>query len=167
MNEKRTMLRHFLAALAYRVQKALRDPPAGFPGFQAGSGVRTPHALVCHMINVLGYARTFFIGGSFPSRTPTDFRSDVLALHEMLGELSDHLDNGIPLSTTEERLLQGPFADAMTHAGQLAMLRRLAGSPIRPENFIMAAIRSDNIGVEQPEPVSPDADWPEKPARAG
>jgi hypothetical protein len=85
----------------------------------------------------------------------------------MLGELSDHLDNGIPLSTTEERLLQGPFADAMTHAGQLAMLRRLAGSPIRPENFIMAAIRSDNIGVEQPEPVSPDADWPEKPARAG
>ena len=64
---------------------------------------------------------------------------------------------------TEEQLLQGPFADAMTHAGQLALLRRLAGAPVAPENFIVADIRADRLGPEQPSPVSPDAEWPEAP----
>jgi hypothetical protein len=67
--------------------------------------------------------------------------------------------------TTEERLLQGPFSDAMTHAGQLAMLRRLSGSPIPPENFIEAAVDAANLGPVQPDPVSPDKDWPEAPEK--
>jgi hypothetical protein len=71
---------------------------------------------------------------------------------------SDRRLNGI----TEEQLLQGPFADAMTHAGQLAMLRRLYGNPVAPENFVVADISSANLGVDQPLPVSPDAEWPEK-----
>ena len=62
-----------------------------------------------------------------------------------------------------ERLLQGPFSDAMTHAGQLAMLRRLAGVPIPPENFIVAKIDAEHYGPEQAEPVSPDEGWPEAP----
>lgn len=62
-------------------------------------------------------------------------------------------------------MLQGPFSDAMTHAGQLAMLRRLEGSPIPPENFIRADIRSDNLSASQPDPVSPDKKWPEGPQR--
>jgi hypothetical protein len=64
---------------------------------------------------------------------------------------------------TEERLLQGPFSDAMTHAGQLALLRRLAGAPVPPENFIVAEIEPDRLGKDQPEPVSPDKNWPEAP----
>jgi hypothetical protein len=60
-------------------------------------------------------------------------------------------------------LLQGQFSDAMTHAGQLAMLRRLAGDPVPPANFIYATISPDNLGPNQPMPVSPDAVWPEKP----
>jgi hypothetical protein len=63
-----------------------------------------------------------------------------------------------------ERLLQGPFSDAMTHAGQLAMLRRLAGSPVPPENFIVAAIDPDHFGPHQPDPTSPDEVWPEAPS---
>ena len=164
MNEKREMLRHFLAALAYRVQKALRGMPEGFPEFRAGFEVRNPHGLICHMTNVLGYARTFFIGGSFPSRVPTDFDKDIAAFHEMLTDLSGHLERGTPLQgMTEERLLQGPFSDAMTHAGQLAMLRRLAGSPVPPENFVAADISVNNVGPDQRGPVSPDADWPARP----
>ena len=166
MNDKREMLRHFLASLAYRTQKALRDMPPPFPVFRAGHDVRTPHQLVCHMTNVLGFARTFFIGGSFPSRVPTQFDEDLAAFHTMLSDLSDHLQKGTPLNNaTEEQLLQGPFSDAMTHAGQLAMLRRLAESPVPPEDFSKAAIRADNLGPEQPDPVSPDADWPERPRR--
>ena len=76
------------------------------------------------------------------------------------------LGDGTPLlqGMTEERLLQGPFADAMTHAGQLAMLRRFAGAPIPPENFIVADITKEKLGVDQSEPRSPDKEWPERPA---
>jgi hypothetical protein len=63
---------------------------------------------------------------------------------------------------TAETMLQGPFSDAMTHVGQLAMLRRLAGSPVPPENFLFAAISPANLGVDQPLPVKPDKNWPER-----
>jgi hypothetical protein len=166
MTEKREMLRHFLAAIAYRLQKALRDMPETFPEFRAGSETRSPHQLVCHITNVLGFARTFFIGGTFPSRVPSDFRQDVAALHNMLEDLNGHLARGNPFpGITEERLLQGPFADAMTHVGQVAMLRRLAGSPIPPEDFSRADVSMNNLGPDQPDPVSPDVDWPERPIR--
>ncbi len=151
------MLRHFLAALAYRTQKALRGAPADFADFKAGNDVRTPKELVRHMTSVLGYARTFFIGGEFrPEPLPT-FRKEIERFHEMLEDLSNHLDVGTPLrGLTEEQLLQGQFSDAMTHAGQLAMLRRLHGDPVRSENFIHAAISPDNLTADQPDPVAPD-----------
>ncbi len=65
---------------------------------------------------------------------------------------------------SEERLLQGPFSDAMTHAGQLALLRRLAGAPVPPENFIVADIKADRLGPDQAKPKSPDNKWPEAPS---
>jgi hypothetical protein len=162
VSEKRALLRHFLAALAYRTTKALRDAPPWFGSFQAGRQIRTPAELVRHMASVLGYARTHFIGGTYRAEPLSDLGAEVSRFHQMLEDLGDHLDRGTPLlDTTEERLLQGPLADAMTHVGQLAMLRRLAGSPVPPENFIVAAIESDHLGSEQPNPVSPDRDWPE------
>jgi hypothetical protein len=157
MREKREMLRHFLAALAYRTQKALRDAPPDFASFSAGNGVRTPHELICHMRSVLGYARTFFIGGTYPHPNVTDFEADIDAFHEMLTDLSSQLEAGEKLNgITEERLLQGPFSDAMTHAGQIAMLRRLHRLPVPPENFVFADISAENTSSDQPDPVSPD-----------
>lgn len=164
MSEKRDMLRHFLAALAYRTQKALRGCPESFGDFSGGNQTRTPAELVRHMTSVLGYSRTFFIGGSYrPEPLPT-LADEIERFHEMLGELNKHLQNGTPLiDMTEEQLLQGPFSDAMTHAGQLAMLRRLAGVPVAPENFIVAVISAENVGADQPAPASPDKNWPEGP----
>jgi len=162
MDDKRAMLRHFLAALAYRTQKALRDAPVSFGTFEAGQQVRPPADLVRHMTSVLGYARTHFVGGRYRAEPLPDLSAEIARFHAMLEDLARHLEAGTELrGTTEERLLQGPFVDAMTHAGQLAMLRRLAGSPVRPENFIEAAIDPSNLGPTQPEPVSPDVDWPE------
>ena len=162
MSEKRALLRHFLAALGYRTDKALRDAPPWFGSFQAGRRIRTPAELVRHMTSVLGYARTHYIGGTYRAEPLPDWAAEVARWHEVLEDLGSHLDRGTELlDTTEERLLQGPFADAMTHAGQLAMLRRLTGSPVAPENFIVAAIDPRNLGPAQPNPVSPDADWPE------
>lgn len=161
---ERALLRHFLAALAYRTQKALRDAPADFGDFRARPDVRTPSELVRHMTSVLGYARTFFVGGRYRPEPEPDLAAEMRRFHAMLGDVGAHLEQGDPLtSTTPARLLQGPFADAMTHAGQLALLRRLAGSPVPPENFIVANIDPGNLGPDQPLPVSPDRKWPEAP----
>ena len=166
MNDKRELLRHLLAALAYRTQKALRDAPVDFGDFDPGEGVRTPAALLRHMTSVLGYARTYFIGGSYRPEPLPSLQEEIARFHEMLEDLSKHLAAGTPLlqDVTEERLLQGPFSDAMTHAGQLAMLRRLYGEPVAPENFIVADIDKELLGEEQATPRSPDDVWPEAPA---
>ncbi|MGQ0735750.1 MAG: DinB family protein [Acidobacteriota bacterium] len=160
MNESRRLLQHFLAALAYRTQKALRDAPAGFDSFRAGTHVRTPHELVWHMTGVIGYARTFLHGGEYaPSKMPT-FPEEVDRFHEALAALRDDLaDEALEARLTDEQFLQGPLADAMTHAGQLAMLRRLAGAPVPSENFIHAAVRAENVGTDQPAPAAPDPWW--------
>ena len=164
MDDKRHMLHHFLAAIAYRTQKALRDAPASFADFDAGAKVRTPHWLVLHMDSVLGYALTHFEGGRYwPDRLP-DFDAEILRFHGKLEKLAHHLEAGTPFQgITPERMLQGPFSDVMTHAGQLAMLRRLSGSPVPPENFIFADVSPENLGPNQPAPVSPDEEWPEAP----
>ena len=165
MEEKRTLLRHFLAALAYRTQKALRGAPPEFGHFCAAPGVRTPSELLRHMTSVLGYSRTFFVGGNYrPDPLPT-LVAETVRFHQMLEDLATHLKEGSELheGMTEERLLQGPFSDAMTHAGQLAMLRRFAGIPVAPENFVVAEIDSERLGPDQAEPVSPDEIWPEAP----
>jgi hypothetical protein len=161
MNEKRRMLKHFLAALAYRTQKALRGATVEFANFSAGNRTRTPHELIVHMRSVLGYARTFFIGGTYPFPKTEDWQKDIEAFHAMLEDLGRHIDSDTPLrGTTEERMLQGPFADAMTHAGQIAMLRRLHGEPVASENFILADVSSENLTSAQPDPIAPDANWP-------
>ena len=119
----------------------------------------------CHMTSVLGYARTFFVGGQYRPAPLPSLDDETKRFHEMLNDLAAHLRDGRAFleGMTEERLLQGPFSDAMTHAGQLAMLRRLAGAPVAPENFVVADIDSERLGPDQASPVSPDEVWPEAP----
>jgi hypothetical protein len=157
MDDKRKLLRHFLATLAYRTQKALRGAPDSFPSFRAAPTVRTPHELVHHIDSLKGYARTFFIGGEYQKEILADFDSEVERLHATVEDLALHLRLGTPFEgITPERMLQGPFADAMTHVGQIAILRRLADSPVPSENFIYADVNPDNLGPDQPLPVRPD-----------
>ncbi|MBA3441165.1 MAG: hypothetical protein H0T92_14980 [Pyrinomonadaceae bacterium] len=165
MDDKRNLLRHFLAALAYRTQKALRDAPAEFGNFRAADRVRSPAELVHHMTSVLGYARTFFIGGQYRPEPLPSLNEEIIRFHDMLQDLARHIEGGTPLlqGMSVERLLQGPFSDTMTHAGQLAMLRRLAEVPVPPENFIFADIEPERLGILQAEPVSPDEKWVEAP----
>ena len=159
----RGLLVHFLAALAYRTQKALRGAPPGFGAFDPGHRARTPQELVRHMTSVLGYARTFFLGGVYRPAPLETLGDEVERFHGMVQELGALLADGVPLrGVTIEQLLQGPLADAMTHAGQLALLRRLSGTPVPPENFIAAAIDRHQLGPEQAPPASPDAEWPER-----
>lgn len=167
MDRDRELLRHFLAAIAYRTQKALRDAPSHFPEFAAGHQVRTPVQILRHMTSLMGYVRTFFVGDTYPVKPdplPT-FKDEVGRFHEMIQTVGELLDAGRPLrDISTEQLLQGPFADVMTHVGQLALLRRLADAPVAPENFIYADIQGDRLGPEQPMPARPDPHWPEQPA---
>lgn len=166
MDSATNLLRHFLAALAYRTQKALRDAPPSFGDYAAGNGIRTPRELVRHMTSVLGYARTFLIGGTYSADPLPDLDAEVARFHEMLDDLGNRLAAGAQFEgITPEKILQGPFADAMTHAGQLALLRRLSGTPVPAENFLKADIRAENLGPAQPAPLAPgrrDGKWDPK-----
>ena len=167
MHRDRELLRHVLAAIAYRTQKALRDAPASFADFAPGHQVRTPVELVRHMTSLMGYTETLFRGGSYPiDPLPLpSFRDEILRFHARLAAVGDLLRaDGPACSMSTEQLLQGPFADTMTHVGQLALLRRLAGSPVPPENFIFAQVSGDQLGADQAPPAKPDLHWPARPA---
>jgi hypothetical protein len=168
MQPARALLQHFLAAIAYRTQKALRGAPAGFADFRAGENVRTPHELVWHMTRVIGYAGTMLRGGEFKPPAMDSFEAEVERFHATLEALRRDLgDDALQARIADEQFLQGPLSDAMTHVGQLAMLRRLSGAPIPPENFIFAQVRTEHVGREQPLPAAPDAGWtPEQPPMA-
>ena len=168
MDRDRELLRHFLAAIAYRTQKALRDAPPQYPTFSAGNRVRTPVDILRHMTSLMGYVRTFFVGGQYPRQLeplPT-FKEEIARFHEMIEAVGKLLASDAKPSISTEQLLQGPFADTMTHVGQLAMLRRLADAPVAPENFIYADIRAERLHANQPPPAKPDENWPEAPKKS-
>jgi hypothetical protein len=158
--EPRRLLQHFLAALAYRTQKALRGAPAGFGDFRAAPTARTPYELLWHMTGLVGYARTMFHGGIFEPPRLASLDAEVARFHAALAALSaDFADPKLEARITDRQFLQGPLADAMTHAGQLAMLRRLHGAPVPSENFIFATIDAANVTAQQAAPNAPDTDW--------
>ena len=166
--DSRRLLQHFLAAIAYRTQKALRDAPESYASFRAGTHVRTPHELLWHMTSVIGYARTMLHGGEFDPPRLESFADEITRFHATLTALRDDLANpALAARISDEQFLQGPLADAMTHVGQLAMLRRIDGSPVPSENFIFARVEASNVGAVQALPEAPDLWWrPDLPPSA-
>jgi len=162
------LLRHFLAALAYRTQKAVRGAPAHYADVRVAENVRTPHELVWHMTGLMGYVIVLCRGGVWrPDRLAT-FEAELERFHAKLKEVAHLLETEeFPEGVTPERVLQGPLADAMTHAGQLAMLRRCAGDPVAPENFLLADIDPGRLGPDQRPPRAPKEGWrPDQPPPA-
>lgn len=158
----RQLLQHFLAAIAYRTQKALRGAPEHYPDFPLGHEVRTPVEILRHMTSLMGYVRTFFTGGTYPTHPEplASFTDEIARFHRMLEDVGRFImAETAPSGIRTEQLLQGPFSDVMTHVGQLAILRRLAESPVASENFINADIQGERLGKEQPLPQRPDEDW--------
>jgi hypothetical protein len=160
MNESRRLLQHFLAAIAYRTQKALRGAPEDFADFRAGPTSRTPYELLWHMTGLIGYARTMFHGGEFAPPRLTRLAEEVERFHDTLGALrEDFGDSNLSAKISDAQFLQGPLADTMTHVGQLAYLRRLHGTPVPSENFIFASVDAKNVSSTQAVPNAPDLDW--------
>jgi hypothetical protein len=146
-------LRHTLATLAYRAGKALRDAPSSFGEFRVAPGTRTPAEILAHMNDLLDWAR-HLVGGEhvWHDSSPGPWPEDVERFFAKLESLDQLFAGREALGFPPERLFQGPIADALSHTGQIAMLRRLAGSPIRGENYFKAEIVAGRCGADQAEP---------------
>ena len=149
-DSKREMLRHAVATLAYRCGKSLRDAPENFAEFHIGEKTRTPGQILAHIGDLLDWALSLAIGEQkWNNPAPLPWQQEVERFFNALQKLDDYLASNAPLGNPVEKLFQGPLADALTHTGQLAMLRRLAGRHVRGENYFKAEIHIGRVGPEQ------------------
>jgi hypothetical protein len=154
MNTDLELFRHMLAALGYRAARALEDSPESFAGFD-GAG-RTPGQILAHMGDLFDWALTMAEGNQrWHNSEPLTWAEEQHRFFAVLKAFDAYLASGEKQHAPLERLFQGPVADAFTHVGQLAMLRRLAGCPIRGENYYVAAIEIGHVDADLPAPVKP------------
>lgn len=150
---KREFLRHTLATLAYRGGKAVRNAPSGLAHFQAGEGPRTPAQILAHIGDLLDWAQSIAMGQpKWHDSKPLPSDEEAERFFAALKNFDDFLASNEPLQATPEKLFQGPIADALTHVGQIAILRRLAGAPVKGENYYVADIETGRVGAEQAKP---------------
>lgn len=149
----RELLRHTLATAAYRAGKSLRDTPESFADFKAAESTRTPVQIVAHMGDLFDWALSMSKGKqAWKDSTPLPWQQEISRFFDSLRKFDEYLCGDETLHASPEKLMQGPVADALNHIGQLAMLRRMAGIPIRSENYYQAEIASGRVGKEQVAP---------------
>jgi hypothetical protein len=147
------LLRHLVATLAYRAGKVVRDAPAGFAEFSSGPKTRVPVEILAHMADLMGWAVRMARGEyAWRAEGSRDWDAELRRFLDGLATLDSLLASNPPERRWAELLIQGPLADALTHVGQLAMLRGAAGAPVRPESYARATIAVGQVGLEQPPP---------------
>jgi hypothetical protein len=148
------MLRHTAATLAYRGGKAIRGAPADFSGFRTADGTRTPGQILAHIGDLLEWALKLADGKHEWRETPPQtWAQDTARFFAALEALDARLASHEPLGFPVERLFQAPIADALTHVGQISLLRRMAGAPVRGENYFKAEITVGRVGAQQAAPA--------------
>ncbi len=148
--QARQFLRHTLATLAYRGGKAVRGMPLEAAGFHAGEGLRTPAEILAHIGDLLDWALTLAKGAqAWNNSQPLEWNKEVERFFAAMQAFDNYLASSEPLHASVESLFQGPVADALTHVGQIVVLRRLAGAPIKSENYSVAQIVAGNVGRDQ------------------
>jgi hypothetical protein len=148
---KRAFLRHTLATIAYRAAKVERNAPPGFGDFQLGKGARTPVQIMSHLADLFDWGLRMAQGTSeWVQSKPQRWRNEVARFHASLLELDRHLASDASMGVSAEELFQGPISDALTHIGQIAVLRRQSGAPVISEVYAKADIAAGRVGSEQP-----------------
>lgn len=148
----RALLRHTLATLAYRGGKAIRDAPTGFGEVSAGPGTRTALQILGHLGDLFDWALSMARGAqAYHERECVSWEEASARFFASLEAFDGYLASDAPIEAPIERLFQGPVADALTHVGQLTLMRRLAGAPIRGENYYVADIQAGRVGQDQPD----------------
>ena len=150
----RQLLRHTIATLAYRGGKALRGAPSGFEDFRAGETTRTPGQILAHLGDLLDWALSIARGAQEWHDSPSvPWQEGTTRFFNGLAALDEYLASDAPLHASPDKLFQGAIADALTHVGQINLLRRLAGAPVRGENYYRADIVAGRIGPAQSAPA--------------
>jgi hypothetical protein len=153
MTDSRVFLRHTLATLAYRGAKALRDAGPDFAEYGSPETSRTPAKILAHMGDLMDWALSMADGRrEWHDSSPHGWEKECERFFAALKKFDDYLASDKPLKASAERLFQGPIADALTHVGQIAMLRRMAGVPMKGENYFVAEVTAGRVGVEQAAP---------------
>ena len=152
-NPGHQLLRHTIATLAYRGGKAVRGAPASFAEFRASETARTPGQILAHVGDLLDWALSVAEGSErWYNSAPLPWEQEIERFFSALEKFDRYLSSGGPLHVSPEKLFQGPVADALTHVGQINLLRRLAGIPVRGENYFVAAITTGRVGADQAAP---------------
>jgi hypothetical protein len=150
----RALLRHVVATIAYRGGKAVRGAPESFASYRCAPESRTPGEILAHVGDLFDWADWLARGKHvWHESPPLPWDDEVERFFAGLARLDERLSGDEPLGCTEEKLFQGPLADALTHVGQIAMLRRMHGAPVRAENYFRANIETGRTGDDQPTPV--------------
>jgi hypothetical protein len=153
MDPKRELLRHAVATVAYRGGKAVRGAPDSFATYSPDGSPRTPSKILAHIGDLFDWALSQAKGAeAWTDSTPHEWPLEIERFHASLQRFDDYLASDAPLAAPPERIFQGAIADALTHVGQLAMLRRLAGTKISGENYARADIVAGRVGAEQTPP---------------
>jgi hypothetical protein len=152
-DSRRELLRHTVATIAYRGAKAVRGAPESFASFRASETTRTPLEILAHIGDLFDWALSMAKGAEvWRSSAPRPWSQEIERFHSCLARFDDYLGSDEKLAVSCERLFQGAIADALTHVGQIAMLRRIAGSSIRGENYSRATIQAGRVGADQEAP---------------
>ena len=150
LDSKREMLRHTVATLAYRGGKVVSNVPEDFATFRVNETTRTPGEILAHIGDLLDWALCVAKGEyTYKESSPLGWEEEVERFFAALKEFDSYLASDAPLGYPTEKIFQGPIADALTHVGQIGMLRRMAGAPVRGESYFKAEIQIGRVGREQ------------------
>ena len=150
MDDKRAFLRHAVATVAYRGGKAVRGAPDSFAAYSPDGSPRTAAKILAHIGDLYDWALTQAKGAeAWKDSEPLPWAQEVARFHATLQRFDDYLASDASIAVPIETIFQGAVADSLSHVGQLAMLRRLAGVKMKGENYARADIRAGRVGVEQ------------------
>jgi hypothetical protein len=153
MSESPMLLRHTVATLAYRGGKAIRDAGPDFADYGLSETSRTPAKILAHIGDLMDWALAMSEGRrEWKDSLPLPWDQEGERFFATLKKFDDYLASDKPLQVPAEQLFQGPIADALTHVGQIAMLRRMAGVPMKSENYFVAEITVGRVGADQATP---------------
>lgn len=149
LDVKRAVLRHMVATVAYRGSLAITDAPEDFATFRAHETTRTAGEILAHIGDLLEGSHYLLKGEMiYLTSDPLPWKEEVTRFFSAVRKLDEYLASEEPLACPVEKLVQGPVGDALTHVGQIVMMRRMAGSPIRPGQYFMAEIVAGEIDEE-------------------
>jgi hypothetical protein len=152
MNDEltREFLRHTVATVAYRGGKAITGAPEGFADFKASETTRTPLQILAHIGDLFDWALSMAKGKTvWNDASPLGWEAESARFFAVVKTLDDYLASDNEIEKPLEKLFQGPVADALTHVGQINLLRRMFDSPVRGENYFRAEIEIGRVGAEQ------------------